>query len=149
MKAGRVAQIGSYRQLLQLRPHILIGKSGLIVAGWLHIGRGKRQLTLYTTATMTLEALRDELEVALTDFDVPVKVFDKNIKTEEVTMSQPEYATPKEIRKAIVDDDQWALFELIADNVARVRSLQSQIAELTTQVRQAKAETADLFNSDR
>jgi hypothetical protein len=58
LKSGRIENTRSSLLKLQLRPHPLAGKIDAIVSAWLHIGGGKRLVTLYTAPAVTLEALR-------------------------------------------------------------------------------------------
>jgi hypothetical protein len=86
LKSGRIENTRSSIVKLQLRPHPLAGKIDAIVSAWLHIGGGKRLVTLYTIAPVTLEALRRELALALESFNVPVELLDDHTHSEEVTM---------------------------------------------------------------
>jgi hypothetical protein len=54
LKSGRIENTKSSRTKLQLRPHQLAAKIDSIASGWLYIGGGKRQLTLYISAAMTI-----------------------------------------------------------------------------------------------
>ena len=116
LKSGRIENTRSSLLKFQLRPHPLAGKIDAIVSAWLHIGGGKRLVTLYTSAAVTLEALRHELAEALESFHIPVEVFGDHTHNEEVIMFPHE----SNGQSAVSHEQQWQYCLLIHDLVEQV-----------------------------
>jgi hypothetical protein len=153
LKSSIIENTNSSAVKLQLRPHPLAGKIESIVGGWLYIGGGKRKLTIYTTANVTIETLRDELAVALADYHVPIEVFEsKSNQMGENTMAigmQPD----NHVQSSAPDKDHLlAICDLIADSVLRARSrlpeqnrLRAELDAVTAEIEQAHNDAISLL----
>jgi hypothetical protein len=135
MKSSRIENTRSSLVKLQLRPHPLAGKIESIFSAWLYIGGGKRLVTLYTTAAVTLEALRHELAKALDGFHIPVELFDDHAHSEEVTMSPYESSGPSPVSK----EQQWQYCVLIHNLVQLVRVHADEEAQLLAEAERVRA----------
>jgi hypothetical protein len=134
LKSGRIENTRSSLIKFQLRPHPLAGKIESIVSAWLHIGGGKRLVTLYTTAGVTLEALRDELATALAGFGIAVVVHDDHVHTEEMPMSPNE----SNGQSTLSQEQQWQYCVFIHDLVEQIREHERQEAHLLAEAERVR-----------